>query len=204
MKPLVVCLLVAFSFTGVAQTDSVRIKKYRLALPDQWMGKESVLDQLLAIAPSVFPSLNNAQFCLKCKTPYTLIFFYDSLVVDSRVAVFRNTSTEYRFGRQQQISKYECLITYHFKGTWALLYKDSSIAELELISPSEKVIATKKFSMKDNHVMLSSLMKRPKKVEYDLIDDPAQFVNKYPESFDPTVDDILKVIIDRIKQIKPE
>jgi hypothetical protein len=204
MRYLLPFLLVLLSFSASAQHDSLRIRKYRLALPEQWMGKRSVLDQLIKVAPAVFPRLKEATFCLKCKTPYTLMFFYDSLVVNSRTAGLKGSSTEYRFGRQQEVNNYECITTYRFKATWVLLYKDSAIAELELFSPTESVTAIKKFSMQNNTVILSSLKKRPLKTDFSIFDDPLQFVNKYPESFDPDADDILEVIIDRIRKIKSE
>jgi hypothetical protein len=204
MKHLLLFFLVFVSFSANAQNDSARIRKYRLALPEQWMGKRSVLDQLLRTVPTVFPRLKEASFCLKCKTPYTLMFFYDSLVVKSRIAEFKGTSTEYRWGRTREINNYECITTYHIKATWVLLYKDSAVAELEIVSPSENVTAIKKFSMQNNVIILSSLKKRPVKTDFSIFDDPLQFVNKYPESFDPDADDILAVIIERIRKIEPE
>jgi hypothetical protein len=199
MRSLITLLLLFTCFCAAAQND----KKYKLALPDQWMGKRKILNHLTMIAPTVFTKLQDKQFCLKCNATYTLMFFYDSLVVDSQAPASLGSGTESSYGRSQAMSYYECVTTYSFKGTWVLMQNDSAIAELELVSPDEDLIIKKKFYLQRNVLISPAPGKKPTS-HPNPGDDPVQYINRNSEAFNPTVDDILKVLEQKVRKIKPE
>lgn len=173
--------------------------KYKLSIPDNWAGKRSLLRHLTSIAPTVFARLEDKQVCLDCKTPYTLMFFYDSVSVVNRASVSLPSSKDGRF----TISNYECVITYRFKATWTLLYKDSAIAELDLVSPNDEFMSRKKFSIqRDIFVWFHD--NKPPKVMANPSDNPFAYITSHPENFQPTIDDILRAIEMKVRKIRPE
>ena len=200
MKTVLPLLFVLLSLCTAAQHDPASIKKYQLALPNQWMGKKNLLTHLVQVATTVFPSLEGKQFCLKCKTPYTLMFFYDSVVVINKTPVSLASSINKRGTR---ISNYECVTTFKFKATWTLLYKDSAIAELELIREDQEFTARKKFNLQRD-IRVSYHDGKPPRTQPNPGDNPMIYINNNTAYFDPTINDILRAIEQKIRKIKPE
>jgi hypothetical protein len=203
MKALVPFLLMFIPVCAIAQNAGGKDNKYKLALPDQWMGNRSMLTHLIAIAPSVFPKLEGKQFCLDCKTTYTLMFFYDSVVIGGSTAVPLTSTTEIRGGARTTMSNYDCVTTFYFKGTWVLMNKDSAIAELELVSPGEELTARKKFSLQRD-IMVSNHDGKAPRLAPNPGDNPFAYINSNRDFFTPTVGDILAILAERVRKIKSE
>ncbi len=195
-------LIVFVALSANAQNEPAKGKKYQLALPDQWKSNRSLVNHLIRIAPDVFPRLEGRQMCVNCTAPYTLMFFYDSLVIGTRVPVTLASSGEYRGGTNIPISNYECVTTFHFRGTWVLMENDSAIAELQLAAPSESFTARKKFSLQKD-ILVSNLDGKPPRKTPNPGDNPFHYINRNTEYFEPTITDILRVIEEKVRDIRP-
>jgi hypothetical protein len=193
MRAFLPILLMFVSICGITQPKGGKTNKCKIALPDNWIRKRSIITHLITIAPSVFPKLQDKQLCLKCKAAYTLMFFYDSVAVGNKTAV--------TLASTGGMSNYECITTFSFKGTWVLMYKDTAIAELEIVSPEEEVTARKKFSLPRGIISYDDGYSR---VWPNPEDNPSHYISLNKDRFNPTIDDILAVLAERVRKIKTE
>jgi hypothetical protein len=193
MRAVLPILLMFVSICSIAQHEGGKTNKCKIALPDNWMRNRSIITHLITIAPSVFPKLQDKQLCLKCKAAYTLMFFYDSVAVGNKTAV--------TLASTDGMSNYECITTFSFKGTWVLMYKDTAIAELEIVSPEEEVTARKKFSLARSISFWDGIADR---TWANPEDNPSHYISLNKDRFNPTIDDILGVLAERVRKIKTE
>jgi hypothetical protein len=191
MRAVLVVLLIFICTCSIAQHAVSKSNKCKIALPDNWLRNRSLIKHLITIAPSVFPKLQDKQLCLNCKAAYTLMFFYDSVTVGNKTPVTLAST-----GGSEN---YECVTTFYFRGTWVLMHKDTAIAELEVVSPEEEVTSRKKFSLPKaiatwNDGQLS-YWPNPD-------DNPSHYISVNKDHFNPTVDDILRIIADKVRKIR--
>jgi hypothetical protein len=178
-------------------------KKYRIALPDAWKNNRSLLNHLDNIAPEIFTTIKGMQMCLDCNAPYTLMFFYDSVEVESRLPVPKGSSAATGnspgFSASTQ-SLYECQTFYHFRGSWVLFNRDSiALSELLLVSPRESLIKINKFSIAQYIPPDYSLGEKNWRSNPN--DNPIQFIERNKDRFVPTAEDILAVLEGKLWQL---